>query len=127
MSRQLVAVVLVAAAAACSPAREEAGGAVRIEVTVAPRPPVTGTARVEVSLRDLLGRPVEAAGVEIAGDMAHPGMRPSLATARREGPGEWRADLELTMPGDWFVGVEARLEDGSTVRRTIELPGVGSP
>jgi hypothetical protein len=58
--------------------------------------------------------------------MSHPGMRPSFATARPEPPDRWVAEVELTMGGDWVVLVEATLEDGGTIRRTLPLPGVVS-
>ena len=95
-----------------------------VEMSVTPQPPTTGTARVVLRLRDAEGRPLPARGVELEANMSHPGMRPSFATARREPPDRWVADVELTMGGDWVVVVEARLEDGATIRRTLPLPGV---
>jgi hypothetical protein len=51
-------------------------------------------------------------------------MTPTFADATEVGPGEYRADLELTMGGDWFVLVAAELADGKQVEEKIDLPGV---
>lgn len=91
-----------------------------------PQPPVVGTAHVAVRLHDAAGRPLAATAVALEANMTHPGMRPSLATARLQLPDRWLADLELPMAGDWVVTVEARLADGQTVRREVPLPGVAS-
>jgi hypothetical protein len=56
--------------------------------------------------------------------MSHPGMKPVLATAREVAPGQYEAALELTMAGDWYLLVEARLRDGRTLHRQIDLRGV---
>jgi hypothetical protein len=95
-------------------------------MSVTPQPPTTGTARVMLRLRDAQGRPLAARAVELEATMSHPGMRPSFATARPERPDRWVAEVELTMGGDWVVLVEATLEDGGTIRRTLPLPGVVS-
>lgn len=119
------AVLLAAAALACQrPAPADAD--VRVEMDVTPQPPTEGVAQVEITLRDAGGRPLAAHGVEVEGNMTHPGMQPTFATASPAGPGRWVAELELTMGGDWLVGVDARLEDGRRVRRTLPLPGVVS-
>jgi hypothetical protein len=51
-------------------------------------------------------------------------MQPVSASARETAPGRYEARLQLTMAGDWFVLVEARLSDGRTLRRQVDLPGV---
>jgi hypothetical protein len=91
---------------------------------VSPDPPVVGVAALELELRDGAGVPIHGATVAIEGDMSHPGMAPSFAAAREVTPGVYHADLELTMAGDWLVLVDARLADGTTARRTLNLPAV---
>lgn len=120
---RVAGLVLAAAAAGCSPPSAGDGG-VSVEVTAGPRPLAAGPAVLEISVRDDRGRPLPAKEVSVLANMSHPGMVPVLASGRRVGPGEWRAELELTMAGDWFVEVEIRLEDGRSVSRTVEVPGV---
>lgn len=94
---------------------------------VSPQPPEVGAAKLEIRLRDEEGRPLAARAVELQGSMTHPGMKPSLATASEAGGGRWRAELDLTMAGDWVVLVEAQLADGRLIRRSLPLPGVKTP
>jgi hypothetical protein len=96
---------------------------VSLRWTVAPDPPVTGTARLSLQLTEG-GRPVSDAEVRLEGNMSHPGMQPVFVRAREVTPGSYEAALELTMAGDWIVLVDARLRDGRTVHRQIELRGV---
>jgi YtkA-like protein len=95
---------------------------------VAPDPPAVGAARLSLTLSETAtGRPVEGARVRLAANMTHPGMKPVLATAREVRPGRYEAPLALSMAGDWFLLVEARLRDGRTLDRQVDLPGVRSP
>lgn len=126
-----LATLLAASLAGCAPPSAEEDEGVSVEVVASPQPLTTGPARLAISVRDARGRPLEPVAVEVFASMSHPGMAPVLASARRAEPGEWRADLELTMAGDWFAEVEVRLADGGpggggSVVRTIELPGVRS-
>lgn len=123
MIRLVVLGLVLAVAGGCSrPGAADDG--VAVAMRVAPEPPAVGLVAVEVRLADADGRPLEAESVAIEGTMAHAGMTPTFAVARTAGPGRWRADLELTMPGDWFVVVDARLADGRRVHRELPLPAV---
>jgi hypothetical protein len=117
------ALALAALAAGCS-RRDTSGPPIEIAMRVHPDPPVVGTETIELDLREVSGAAVRGATVKIEGDMAHPGMAPSFAEAHETKPGTYRADLELTMAGDWTVLVEARLADGQVVRRPLSLLGV---
>ena len=110
----------------CRPAGEPKED-IALEWTVAPSPPVIGTATVSLELKETTGQPVEGAEVRLEGNMTHPGMTPVFATAREVGPGRYQAPLELSMGGDWIVLVDARLRDGRTLQRELPLPGVRSP
>lgn len=68
--------------------------------------------------------PVEGAEVRLEGTMTHPGMAPVPATASETSPGRYVGRLDLSMAGDWVVLVDARLRDGRTLHRQIDLPGV---
>lgn len=96
---------------------------VSLRWTVKPEPPTTGplTLSLELSERE---RPVERAEVRLEGTMTHPGMAPVSATASETSPGRYVARMDLSMAGDWVFLVDARLRDGRTLHRQIELPGV---
>jgi hypothetical protein len=70
------------------------------------------------------GRPLRGAAVRLEGNMSHAGMRPVFGTAREVAPGTYEAPLELTMGGDWFLLIDAKLPEGGTLRRQVDLPGV---
>jgi YtkA-like len=98
---------------------------IAMEWTVAPDPPATGAATFSLTLTDTAaGRPVAGAAVRLEGNMSHPGMKPVFGAAREVAPGRYEAPLDLTMAGDWYVLVEARLPDGRTVQRQVDVRGV---
>lgn len=110
------------AAGGCRPPAESAPE-VALGWTVAPTPPVTGPATFSLTLT-VAGQPVAGAAVRLEGNMSHAGMKPVFGTAREVAPGRYEAPLELTMAGDWFVLVEARLRDGRTLQRQVDVRGV---
>ncbi len=71
------------------------------------------------------GQPLTGAQVELEGNMTHAGMVPVLATAAEVEPGQYRAELEFTMGGDWFILVRATLADGRSLEEQVDVPGVG--
>jgi len=79
---------------------------------------------VEARLADEAGQPIEGADVELEGNMSHAGMVPVFAAAREVAPGQYEAQLEFTMGGDWFIVVRAALPDGRSLERTFDVPGV---
>jgi hypothetical protein len=97
---------------------------VDVQTTVTPSPATMGNATVDVRIADRSHHPLRATQVAIEGTMTHPGMAPSLATAREVEPGHYRASLDLTMAGDWVIIVNATLAGGQRVERTFPLPGV---
>lgn len=111
------------AAAGCSRAAGSDAD-MRVAWTLHPDPPVVGTEALDLVLADPSGRPIHGARVRVEGNMSHPGMAPSIAQAQELEPGHYRAALELTMAGDWFLLVEAGLADGREVHRTVRIPAV---
>ena len=86
-----------------------------VQLTLSPDPDtlVVGPLRLDVTLRDASGAPIDGAtDVSLRGDMSHAGMEPVLATSAGQGNGIYRADFTWTMAGDWIVTVEATLPDG---------------
>lgn len=103
--------------------------ALKVSLTVAPDPPVVGTATVTVTLRDATDQPVTGATVDLEGTMTHAGMKSSLATATEQAgeAGVYTAPLEFTMGGDWIIIVRAKLADGRTVEQNFNVSGVKNP
>jgi hypothetical protein len=97
---------------------------VTVELTVAPDPPQIGPATVTVSLRGADQEPLTGARLQLEGNMSHAGMVPVFAQAVEIAPGQYQADLEFTMGGDWFILVQADLADGRSMEHKVDLPGV---
>jgi YtkA-like len=110
--------------AGCQP-RADSAPEITLAWAVAPAPPVTGPARFSLTLTDTAaGQPVAGAAVRLEGNMSHAGMKPVFGAAREVAPGRYEAPLDFTMAGDWFVLVEARLRDGRTLQRQVDVRGV---
>ncbi len=56
--------------------------------------------------------------------MSHAGMSPVFVDTREVAPGEYRANMDLAMAGDWVVLVHLTLPDGSKLERQFEIKGV---
>jgi hypothetical protein len=91
---------------------------------IVPDSPKVGPAQITLTLRDAAGQPISGAAIRLEGNMSHPGMVPVFAEAWEEGVGSYRADLEFTMAGDWFLLVEAALPDGRKLERQVDVLGV---
>jgi hypothetical protein len=127
-ARRLRAALLVVFAAgisgsACRRAEQPAGD-VRVEWRVTPEPPRIGLARVALEVRDAAGRPLSGARLRLEGHMTHPGMAPALADIREQAPGQYEAELSLSMAGDWVLQAAGELPDGRRITRRFDLPGV---
>jgi len=113
----------------CQPAAAPAASAPNVDLDwkIAPDPPAAGPVRFSLTLTDkATGRPLPGAAVRLEGNMSHPGMRPVFGAAREVSPGTYEAPLDLTMGGDWFFLVDARLPGGGTLHRQVDVPGVRS-
>jgi hypothetical protein len=97
---------------------------VALDLIIEPEPPQLGPAAITVTLHDAKGELLSGAVVELEGNMNHAGMVPVFADAVEIAPGRYRADLEFTMGGDWFILVRADLPDGRSMERKIDVPGV---
>lgn len=119
---RLCVLAFLALAGCTAPAPPEPDVTVRHEIS--PDPPRVGPATVTLALADAGGAPLTGASVRLEGNMSHPGMEPVFGDAAEVEPGRYRAPLELTMAGDWYILVDATLADGRTVRRQIDVRGV---
>lgn len=97
---------------------------VAVELAIEPDPPRIGPATVTVTLHDAGGQPIRGAVVRLEGNMNHAGMVPVFADSAEVAPGRYRAEIEFTMGGDWFILVHAELPDGRSLERQVDVPGV---
>lgn len=93
---------------------------------VSPQPPRVGPATIVLRLTDASGTAVTGARLQLEGNMSHPGMTPVFAEAAEIEPGRYRANLELSMAGDWHVTVHVSLRDGRKFEREFEIKRVAS-
>jgi hypothetical protein len=97
---------------------------IQINLIVSPSPPVVGDADVTLTLGSATGEPITDAEVRLEGNMNHAGMMPSFADMSEGDPGRYTGTLDFTMSGDWFILVTAKMKDGRSVERKIDVPGV---
>jgi hypothetical protein len=122
-----MSLLLVVAIAGCQRSRAPDGASdVKLDWFLEPDPPEVGQATAIVKLTGKDGEPIQGATVKLEGNMSHPGMTPVLADAQETGPGSYKANLDLTMGGDWFFLVNATLADGRKLSRKIDVLGVKS-
>jgi len=53
--------------------------------------------------------------------MSHAGMSPVFADTLEVAPGDYRANMELSMAGDWIVLVHVTFQDGTKLEHQFEL------
>ena len=56
--------------------------------------------------------------------MSHAGMAPVFADTKEIGPGQYRTNMKLSMPGDWYVLVHLTLPDGRELEQEFEIKEV---
>ncbi len=113
----LVAAGMIAGCGRIQPSQEN-GDPVTVEMTTAPDQPAAGAGTLVFTVFDPAGQPVEAARLEIEGNMTHAGMVPVLAEVTAGADGRYSVPFEWTMSGDWIITVKVFLPDGrSTLRQ----------
>jgi hypothetical protein len=80
-----------------------------------------GQVTITLRVTDASGKAVTAARIGLEGNMSHAGMVPVFADAAEVEPGRYRANMELTMAGDWIVLVHLTLPSGEKVDRQFEI------
>ena len=91
---------------------------------VLPQPPRVGQVEIRLRLTDASRKPLRGAEIKLEGNMSHAGMSPELANTLEVAPGQYRANMELSMAGDWIVLVHLTLRDGTKLERQFEIKGV---
>ena len=91
---------------------------------VLPQPPRVGHVVIALRVTSASRKPVVGARVRLEGNMSHAGMSPVFADTLEVAPGEYRANMELLMAGDWVILVHLTLPDGAKLDRQFEIKGV---
>ena len=87
-------------------------GDLAVKVSITPDPPRTGENRLEISLADATGRPVDGAKLGFIWDMPAMGAMPEMrgnGTIEPRGGGRYLVSYPLSMEGDWYLalGIDA--------------------
>ena len=126
MARPLLVLSVMVLAACRGGAVDEAPGH-DLRLSIAPTPPIEGTARIVAELRDDSGEPVDGAEIVLRGDMAHAGMIPVEEPLVEESGGRYSTSaFPFNMGGDWILTAQITLPDGRRMERTREVRVVSS-
>ena len=111
--------LLVASGCKSQPAPE-----VFVAHQVLPQLPRVGQVEIRLRVTDASRKPLTGAEIKLEGNMSHAGMSPVFADTKEVAPGDYRANMNLSMAGDWVVLVHLTLRDGSKLERQFEIKGV---
>src|SRR5450631_691986 len=81
-------------------------GDLAVKLSIAPDPPRTGDNRLEISLADPSGKPVDGAKLGFVWDMPAMGAMPEMrgnGTIEARGGGRYVVNYPLAMDGDWYL------------------------
>lgn len=117
--------MLLGALAGCRGEVDAGDPQVSVRLGISPTPPLVGPTRMLVEIQE--GEtPVTDAAVAVEGSMNHAGMVPVLDSAEALDPGRYVVpDFDFNMPGDWYVEVRVRLQDGRMVTRRFPVRVTG--
>lgn len=99
---------------------------ITLNLDIKPSPPRVGKATLNLTMRDSIDKLITGADVKLEGNMSHPGMKPVITKAQEVEPGQYSAEMNFAMAGDWFVIVTTSLDDSTKVEKQIKIPGVRS-
>jgi hypothetical protein len=77
-------------------------------------------------MTEAFGKPVTGARIRLELNMTHAGMSPVFADAQEVEPGRYRANVQLTMAGDWSLFVDVTMANGDKVYQRFDVKGVSS-
>jgi YtkA-like len=104
--------------------RNQSSAEVFVAHEVLPQPPRVGHVVIVLRVTSASRKPVLGAHIRLEGNMSHAGMSPVFADTLEVAPGDYRANMELAMAGDWVILVHLGLPDGAKVERQFEIKGV---
>jgi hypothetical protein len=104
--------------------RSQSSHEVFVAHKVEPQPPRVGQVEIWLHLTDASRKVLMGAEIKLEGNMSHAGMSPVFADTLEVAPGEYRANMELSMAGDWIILVHLTLSDGAKLERQFEIKGV---
>ena len=109
------------ASASPVPSSSESSG-VTMQLTVTPKQPNLGPARLQVTLTQSTGPPVNNATLSVDGTMTGMAMAPDAAKLRGQGNGRYVANsYPFTMTGAWQLHVTAKLQGGKQIVQTFTV------
>ena len=104
--------------------RSQSSAEVIITHEVAPQPARVGQVAIRLRVTDAQRQPIVGARITLEGNMSHAGMSPLFVDTLEAAPGEYRANMNLSMAGDWIVLVHLTLRNGAKLERQFEIKGV---
>ena len=104
--------------------RNQAPSGLTVTAEITPQPLRVGQATILLRVTGAREKSVTGARIALEGNMSHAGMAPLFADAMELEPGRYRANMELTMAGDWMILVHVTLPGGEKVERQFEVKGV---
>jgi YtkA-like len=110
--------------AGISGCRTQSSTEITIAHEVLPQPPRVGQVAIRLRVTDASRKPLTGAQIKLKGNMSHAGMSPVFADTLEVAPGEYRANMNLSMAGDWVIIVHLTLPDGAKLMRQFEIKGV---
>jgi hypothetical protein len=75
-------------------------------------------------LTEPVAKPVSGARITVEADMSHAGMAPVFAEASETQPGQYQAQLNFAMVGDWVILLHVQLPSGQALERQFNLSRV---
>jgi hypothetical protein len=101
--------------------RSQSSQEVFVAHEILPQSPRVGQVQIRLRLTDASRKPLTGADIRLEGNMSHAGLSPVFVDALEVEPGEYRANMELSMAGDWVVLVHLTLRDGTKLERQFEM------
>ena len=97
---------------------------VTIDHAVSPEPPRVGRTTIVLKVSDAPAKPVSGAHITLEADMSHAGMAPVFTEASETQPGEYQAQFNFAMAGDWVILLHVRLPSGQRLERQFNVSRV---
>lgn len=113
-----------------APPKAAKAGDLDVKLAIDPDPPTTGDNRLQVTLHDQSGQPLEGAHLSFEYDMPAMGSMPEMkggGDVTPEGGGRYAITYPLSMLGDWSLtlGIEAPGHPHATVKLKVSPPHRG--